>query len=49
MDVTKFDKRKYGRELLIDTGLISANDNFIVNYNQFIEDFIKLNISCNKW
>ena len=42
MDVTRFDRKKYGRELLIDTGVMSENRQFIVNDNQFVVDFFEI-------
>ena len=42
MEVTRFDKEKYGRELLIDVGVLSENKKFIVNDNQFVVDFFEI-------
>lgn len=42
IDITKFHRTKYGRELLIDAGLISENEKFLINDNQFIVDFYEI-------
>ncbi len=42
IDITTFHRTKYGRELLIDVGLISENTSFILNDNQFVANFYEI-------
>ena len=36
MEITRFDKHKYGRELLVDCGKISENEHFFINDKKFV-------------
>jgi len=42
MEVTQFHRTKYGRELLVDSGVISEEVNFKLNDNAFMVDFYEL-------
>ncbi|MDW3195306.1 MAG: AraC family transcriptional regulator [Cytophagales bacterium] len=42
MEITQFDRQKYGRELLIDCGKISENPHFFVTDNPFTVDFFEI-------
>ena len=42
MEVTQFYRTKHGRELLIDTRLISEQPNFILNNKAFVVDFYEI-------
>ena len=42
MEVTRFHRTKYGRELLIDTRLISEQPNFILTTSAFVVDFYEI-------
>ncbi len=42
MEITQFDRQKYGRELLIDCGKISENPNFFVKDEPFKVDFFEI-------
>ena len=40
--ITQFHRDKYGRELLVDAGLISANPAFLLNDNAFVTNFFEI-------
>lgn len=40
--ITQFHREKYGRELLVDAGLISANPAFLLNDNAFVANFFEI-------
>ena len=42
MEITQFDRQKYGRELLIDCGKISENPHFFVTDHPFTVDFFEI-------
>lgn len=42
MEITQFDRQKYGRELLIDCGKISENPNFFITDDPFSVDFFEV-------
>lgn len=42
MEVTQFDRQKYGRELLIDCGKISENPHFFITDNPSSVDFFEI-------
>lgn len=46
MKITQFDRQKYGRELLIDCGLISRNPHFFVTDEPFKVDFFEIFLVC---
>ncbi|MEM8488882.1 MAG: AraC family ligand binding domain-containing protein [Bacteroidota bacterium] len=41
-DITQFHRDKYGRELLVDAGLISTNPQFLLNDNAFVVSFFEI-------
>ena len=41
-DITQFHRNKYGRELLVDCGLISQHPGFLINDNAFVVNFFEI-------